>query len=150
LYPAGQVQQLRVVAGVGAAVVGVAGLGTHAHLSLGSGNPISYQCTIPAGHVQQLRVVAGVGAAVVVGVDGALVVDDGFRTHAHLSVGSGNPKSYQCEYPAGQVQQLRVVAGVGAAVVVGVDGALVVVVVGLGTHAHLSLGSGNPRSYQCA
>ncbi len=79
----------------------------------------------------------------VVPVDGALVVvPDEIGAHAHLSVGSGSPSSYQCKYPAGQVQQNGVEMGV--LVVVVTLGACVVtvgalVVVGLEeilTHAH--------------
>jgi len=78
-------------------------------------------------------VVVVVGALVVVVVVDALVVVVAVTfTQAHLSAGSGRPKSYQCKYPGLHVQQLRVgVAVLSAALVAArVVGALVVVVVG--------------------
>jgi len=77
-------------------------------------------------------VVVACALVVVVGafVVGALVVAVTF-TQAHLSAGSGRPKSYQCKYPGLHVQQLRVGATVLSAALVAarVVGALVVVVV---------------------
>jgi hypothetical protein len=100
---------------------------------------------MPGEQVQQLRTGAVVVATFTVAkLVGALVVGVAdTSTQAHLSAGSGRPKSYQCLYPGLHVQQLRagvavlsaalVEARVGALVVVVgalVVGALVVVVVG--------------------
>jgi hypothetical protein len=88
---------------------------------------------MPGEQVQQLRTGAVVVATFTVAkLVGALVVGVAdTSTQAHLSAGSGRPKSYQCLYPGLHVQQLRVgVAVLSAALVAARVGALVVVVVG--------------------